>query len=102
GGRRRCRWPAHLAARTTVARRRPSAGGGRRSSRRGAPPPRPKPDRLRGRLGGDVEAWLGPRLRGRVGGEAGALGDDPAELARLELEALVAEQRQRDALATDV
>ena len=65
--------------------------------------PRIEPDRLGRRLARrHVEARLGTRVGGRVVGQPGALGDDPAELADLELGPLVAEQRQRDPLAADV
>jgi len=56
-------------------------------------------DRVPGR---HVEAALGPRIARRVLGEAGSLGDDPLELADLQLRALVAQQRQRDPLTPDV
>ena len=40
--------------------------------------------------------------RGRIGRQAGPLGDDPRQLADLELRPLVAQQRQGDPLAADV
>ena len=50
----------------------------------------------------DVEAGLGTGIAGRVAGQTGPLGDDPRQLADLELGALVAQQRQPDPLAPDV
>ncbi len=50
----------------------------------------------------DVEAGLGAVVGGRIGRQAGPLGDDPVELADLELGPLVAQQRQRDPRPPDL
>ena len=50
----------------------------------------------------DVEPGLGALLGRRIGGQAGPLGDDPVELADLELGPLVAQQRQRDPRPPDL
>ena len=68
-----------------------------------SPPWTPNPIGSDGALGGmQVEAGLGAAFGGRVVGQTGPFGDDPAQLANLQLESLVAEQRQRDPLAPDV
>ena len=50
----------------------------------------------------EVQAGLRTRLARGVVGHPGALGDDPCQLAELELGPLVAQQRQPDPLAPDV
>ena len=52
--------------------------------------------------GRDVEARLGTGITRRVLRQTGPFGDDPRQLADLELGALVAQQRQPDPLAPDV
>src|SRR5438034_3683659 len=95
-------------------RGRPAASTGRGRAAvmtRGSTPPRAQTDRLvGGALGTRIGPWrrrdIEPRFRAgirrRVGRQPGALGDDPSELARLQLEPLVAQERQGDALAPDV
>ena len=55
-----------------------------------------------GSPGAHVETRLGAGVGRRVAGQAGPLGDDPRQLADLELGPLVAQQRQGEPLAPDV
>ena len=86
--------------------RRPRAGRAHRSVPVGARGPLalgPEADRARPRdRRRDIEAGLGLRVGRLVGLQAGALRDDPRQLADVELGPLVAQERQGDPLAPDV